>query len=173
MGILIFFAVLFFIAVALIKGHNEASSGHQNSSNGWNEGFGSSHSSFIDSDDFIENSFTDNSSSLNSSSFLDDTFTSSSTDINPATGLPMVSDYGIDVGGNVYGTNNDTLFDDSLSSGIGIDSGFDDSFSSSFDDSFSSSGFDDSISSSSSFDDSFSSSSFDDSFSSSSSFDDW
>src|SRR5690554_2645664 len=155
MGALILFATIFFITIVIII-HSEASAGHQNnsnSSNGWHEGCGSSHSSFIDLDDFMDNSVIDNSSSLNNNSFSDDTFISSSTDFNPATGLPMVSDYGIDVGGNVYGTNNDILFDDSLSSGIGIDSGFDDSFSSSIDDSFSSSGFDDSFSSSSSFDD--------------------
>jgi hypothetical protein len=66
------------------------------------------------------------------------------TEINPSNGLPMISDSGIDVEGNAYGTDSNAFddgfacIDDNSIFDCEIGSDFMDDFSSGFDDSFSS-----------------------------------
>jgi len=87
-------------------------------------------------------------------------------EVNPATGLPMTSSGGVDVGGNPYGMDNNEIFDSNIDNSFDSihDTSLDDSFSSSFDDDSFSSSLDDDSFSSSLDDDSFSSSLDDDSF---------
>lgn len=62
----------------------------------------------------LNNSLFDNANSNNNfftSSSLDDSHCESSFSVNPASGLPMIGDSMIDVGGNTYGSsgNNDDI----------------------------------------------------------------
>ena len=84
--------------------------------------------SVFDDDSMSDNSFmTDTSSSS-----ISDT---SSMDVNPATGLPMVGGMGgVDVGGDVWGSDSNSSFSDDFSTSMDSFDSFDDSFSSMSDD---------------------------------------